>query len=208
MHFFSKEKRFFGGHGIVGGQIGLGAGIAFAEQYPGALSYYKRGGLAPQARFDSAASPYTVFMGMMSELLLAVAAGETATGAALVGRDGDQLRVLERLDAPTTAQAATVLEQLRAWRQQYRNACWPLPPDTGWAYAKGELTNPGTGKGWRDARNSWEGGFASSGERRDAVQALCFGSDLPLADLLTPAVQELALALHEPLLAVHRVVKS
>lgn len=33
MHFFSKEKRFFGGHGIVGGQIGVGAGIAFAEQY-------------------------------------------------------------------------------------------------------------------------------------------------------------------------------
>lgn len=35
MHFFSKEKRFFGGHGIVGGQIGLGAGIAFAEKYKG-----------------------------------------------------------------------------------------------------------------------------------------------------------------------------
>jgi pyruvate dehydrogenase E1 component alpha subunit len=35
MHFFSKEKKFFGGHGIVGGQIGLGAGIAFAEQYQG-----------------------------------------------------------------------------------------------------------------------------------------------------------------------------
>lgn len=35
MHFFSKEKRFFGGHGIVGGQIGIGAGIAFAEQYLG-----------------------------------------------------------------------------------------------------------------------------------------------------------------------------
>ena len=33
MHFFSKEKRFFGGHGIVGAQIGLAAGIAFAEQY-------------------------------------------------------------------------------------------------------------------------------------------------------------------------------
>lgn len=33
MHFFSKEKRFFGGHGIVGGQIGLGAGIAFADHY-------------------------------------------------------------------------------------------------------------------------------------------------------------------------------
>lgn len=35
MHFFSKEHRFFGGHGIVGGQIGLGAGIALAEQYKG-----------------------------------------------------------------------------------------------------------------------------------------------------------------------------
>lgn len=35
MHFFSKEKRFFGGHGIVGGQIPLGAGIAFAEKYKG-----------------------------------------------------------------------------------------------------------------------------------------------------------------------------
>ncbi len=33
MHFFSKEKRFFGGHGIVGAQIGLGAGIAFADRY-------------------------------------------------------------------------------------------------------------------------------------------------------------------------------
>jgi pyruvate dehydrogenase E1 component alpha subunit len=35
MHFFSKEKKFFGGHGIVGGQIGLGAGIAFADNYQG-----------------------------------------------------------------------------------------------------------------------------------------------------------------------------
>ncbi|MCC2599095.1 pyruvate dehydrogenase (acetyl-transferring) E1 component subunit alpha [Sphingobacterium sp. FBM7-1] len=35
MHFFSKEHRMMGGHGIVGGQIPLGAGIAFAEQYLG-----------------------------------------------------------------------------------------------------------------------------------------------------------------------------
>jgi len=33
MHIFSKEHRFFGGHGIVGGQIPLGAGIAFADKY-------------------------------------------------------------------------------------------------------------------------------------------------------------------------------
>ncbi|UOH78852.1 pyruvate dehydrogenase (acetyl-transferring) E1 component subunit alpha [Ornithobacterium rhinotracheale] len=33
MHVFSKEHNFFGGHGIVGGQIALGAGIAFADKY-------------------------------------------------------------------------------------------------------------------------------------------------------------------------------
>ncbi|WP_259082724.1 pyruvate dehydrogenase (acetyl-transferring) E1 component subunit alpha [Candidatus Karelsulcia muelleri] len=33
MHIFSKKYRFYGGHGIVGGQIPLGAGIAFADQY-------------------------------------------------------------------------------------------------------------------------------------------------------------------------------
>ena len=35
MHMFSKEHNFVGGHGIVGAQIPLGAGIAFAEQYQG-----------------------------------------------------------------------------------------------------------------------------------------------------------------------------
>lgn len=33
MHLFDKEVNFMGGHGIVGGQIPLGAGIAFAEKY-------------------------------------------------------------------------------------------------------------------------------------------------------------------------------
>ncbi len=35
MHMFSKEFNFYGGHGIVGGQIPLGAGIAFADKYNG-----------------------------------------------------------------------------------------------------------------------------------------------------------------------------
>ncbi len=39
MHIFSKEHRFYGGHGIVGGQIPLGAGIAFADKY------FERGGV-------------------------------------------------------------------------------------------------------------------------------------------------------------------
>ena len=35
MHFFDKEKNFMGGHGIVGAQIPMGAGVAFAEKYKG-----------------------------------------------------------------------------------------------------------------------------------------------------------------------------
>ncbi len=35
MHIFSKAHNFYGGHGIVGGQIPLGAGLAFADKYFG-----------------------------------------------------------------------------------------------------------------------------------------------------------------------------
>jgi len=35
MHFFSKENNYFGGNGIVGAQIPIGAGIGFAEKYRG-----------------------------------------------------------------------------------------------------------------------------------------------------------------------------
>jgi pyruvate dehydrogenase E1 component alpha subunit len=35
MHMFDTEKRFYGGHGIVGAQVPIGAGLAFAHKYRG-----------------------------------------------------------------------------------------------------------------------------------------------------------------------------
>ncbi|WP_404864528.1 pyruvate dehydrogenase (acetyl-transferring) E1 component subunit alpha [Georhizobium sp. MAB10] len=47
MHMFSKEKGFYGGHGIVGGQVSLGTGLAFANSYRGndniSLTYFGDG---------------------------------------------------------------------------------------------------------------------------------------------------------------------
>ena len=47
MHMFSEEKRFYGGHGIVGAQIPLGTGLAFSNKYRGndnvTLTYFGDG---------------------------------------------------------------------------------------------------------------------------------------------------------------------
>jgi pyruvate dehydrogenase E1 component alpha subunit len=47
MHMFSKEKHFYGGHGIVGAQVPLGTGLAFANRYRGndnvSLTYFGDG---------------------------------------------------------------------------------------------------------------------------------------------------------------------
>src|SRR5437879_12602128 len=47
MHMFSMEKQFYGGHGIVGAQVSLGTGLAFANRYRGndnvSLAYFGDG---------------------------------------------------------------------------------------------------------------------------------------------------------------------
>jgi len=47
MHMFSREKKFYGGHGIVGAQVPIGTGLAFAHKYNGtqnvSLTYFGDG---------------------------------------------------------------------------------------------------------------------------------------------------------------------
>jgi pyruvate dehydrogenase E1 component alpha subunit len=57
MHIFDKSVNFVGGHGIVGGQIPLGAGIAFAEKYKGTKNLcicYMGDGAVRQGAFHEA----------------------------------------------------------------------------------------------------------------------------------------------------------
>ena len=57
MHMFSVEKGFFGGHGIVGGQVPLGTGLAFANKYRGndhvCLAYFGDGASNQGQVFES-----------------------------------------------------------------------------------------------------------------------------------------------------------
>jgi pyruvate dehydrogenase E1 component alpha subunit len=57
MHMFSKERNFFGGHGIVGAQVSLGAGLAFSNWYRGndrvAVTYFGDGASNQGQVFES-----------------------------------------------------------------------------------------------------------------------------------------------------------
>jgi pyruvate dehydrogenase E1 component alpha subunit len=55
MHMFSKEKNFFGGHGIVGAQVPIGTGLAFAHKYK------NDGGLCATYLGDGAANQGQVY---------------------------------------------------------------------------------------------------------------------------------------------------
>ncbi|MBS1066006.1 pyruvate dehydrogenase (acetyl-transferring) E1 component subunit alpha [Gluconobacter kondonii] len=57
MHMFSRDKEFYGGHGIVGAQVALGTGLAFANKYRGtdevSIVYFGEGASAQGQVYES-----------------------------------------------------------------------------------------------------------------------------------------------------------
>ncbi|WP_370566379.1 hypothetical protein [Cyanobium sp. LEGE 06113] len=124
-------------------------------------------------------------------LLLAAAADQQPSGAVLVARGSKGFGKELELRAPDAAGARAELERLAALRQRWRQRCWPVPPQTGWALLQ---------KGDSAAISCWEGGFQLAGERLEPEQALCFGAELPGVVLLEQnPVRELAAELLAPL---------
>jgi exodeoxyribonuclease V gamma subunit len=121
-----------------------------------------------------------------------------------VGRDRDRFTVVQQLKAPEPDAAAAHLRQLLLWREQHRQRCWPVPPESGWAYAEAERARAGQGEA--KAISCWEGDPPwYPGERDQDAMALCFGRDCEAASLLSGAFGpfiQLALELHDPLLSL------
>lgn len=145
-------------------------------------------------------------MDLWIQLLLAVAGEGTPPPerGVLIARDGehrDRFTVELELTAPAVEAARAELERLAALREEWRGACWPVPPRTAWAWLEGEARR--SGGGHSPASQQWEGGAAGRGpmaERRRAEMVVCFGADLPAEDLLEGDFGERAAALYGPLL--------
>ncbi|MEB3255505.1 MAG: exodeoxyribonuclease V subunit gamma [Synechococcaceae cyanobacterium] len=137
------------------------------------------------------------------QLLLAAAAapdtGRTPLQGALIARDGNRLAVALRLQAPEPAAARGELERLAALREAWRQACWPVPPRTGWAWRAREEERPG--EGFEAARKAWEGDGVGRPEREEEVMVVCFGAERSASALIDASFGERADALYGPLLA-------
>ena len=108
-------------------------------------------------------------------LLLAAAADQAPSAAVLVARGEQDFGVEMRLVPPDGATARQELARLAELRETWRQRCWPVPPETGWALVE---------KGTDQAIETWEGTERSRGERQEPEQALCFGVELSGSALL------------------------
>jgi exodeoxyribonuclease V gamma subunit len=116
----------------------------------------------------------------------------------LIAREGDELRTVLTLQAADPDEGGRELERLASLREQWRDACWPVPPRTGWSWL--QAGGAEGGRGFAKARGIWEGDGMQTAERREEVMVVCFGADLSAAELINDPFGALAEALYGPML--------
>jgi exodeoxyribonuclease V gamma subunit len=144
-----------------------------------------------------------VHMELWLHLQVAAAAaahsGRTPAQAALIARDGNRLVVERRLQAPEPQAAREELERLAALREEWRQACWPVPPRSGWAWCERERDRAGTG--FAEVVKVWEGDGHARAEGQAPEMVVCFGAERPALELVDGAFGERAMALYDAVLA-------
>ncbi len=161
---------------------------------------------APQWQGDSvvvchpAKATTAQFVDLWLQLLLAAACATTPRQGVLIARDSPDgfaaALTLRPLDGDTARQE---LDRLDALAQRGRQVCWPVPPDSGWAWVSHEHTKAGSGEA--HAAEAWEGHVRRRGERLREEMVVCFGADLPAGRLIDGAFGPLATEIYGPILA-------
>ncbi|WP_320668010.1 exodeoxyribonuclease V subunit gamma [Prochlorococcus sp. MIT 1307] len=87
----------------------------------------------------------------------------------------DQFQVALQWDPLPQKQAREELNKLKAIALHGLQHCWPVPPESGWAFAKAKLKD--SSKGMKAFQQNWNGIFNIPGERETTEMQLCFGID-------------------------------
>ena len=99
----------------------------------------------------------------------------------------------------TFQEARKELEVLKLIARQGLKHCWPVPPNSGWEFAKGSLDSRLIGE--KAFRNAWEGGFTIKGEREKAEMQVSFGFNCDASDILnSEGFEEACSILYNPLI--------
>ena len=118
------------------------------------------------------------------------AAEKNSTGTIVIARSTskskqNQFEVALRWSPLLKSQAENELKKLKALASKGLEDCWPVPPESGWSYAK--ASREGLGKGEKAFKQKWDGFFNQRGEREASEMQICYGSNLEAKDFMENA---------------------
>ena len=161
---------------------------------------------APQWQGDSvvvchpAKASTAQFIDLWLQLVLASACATSPRQGVLIARDSPDRFAAALILKPLEVEAARLeLERLETLARRGRQVCWPVPPDSGWAWISHEQAKAGSGDA--QAAQVWEGHVRRRGERLREEMVVCFGADLPASSLIDGDFGPLAAQLYGPILA-------